>query len=354
MLASIDEARFCIVSLPGAHSQPAEILQMVGTVLGLQCDGSANSRIVPQIRQALIEQQHQQRRVVVLMDEAQAQSPAALDELRLLSDMEGGSGPLVQVFLIGQELLARSIERPEMKQLRERIVANIHLSPISPQETASYVLHRLVQAGWIGVPEISTGALQSIHDLSGGIPRRINLVSGRLLLFGAIQEKQSLDVRDVDAIAERLREESLISTDDGDVCTRVGSPGGTDMRAGSGMSDISRLSARHAGVPSEPPKIAAAPRASGWPIALGLLMVALTMGLYHGPRLEEIQWRAQLQSWFGPPRDIETAKSAAEFMPAAGSEFGLFVPDTLPANPGSAPESESSEGAAGDDIENAQ
>lgn len=209
MLSQIDETRVTVVSLLSTRLRPDDMLHMVATTLGLQCDESRKSALLVKIKEALTQQHRMQRRVVLMVDEAQDLSANVLEELRLLSNIQLGSQLLLQVFLVGQEPLVKLVRKPDMEHLRQRIIAATHLDPLSIEDTAAFVIYRLKRAGWQGDPVITSNALESIYDFSGGIPRRINLICSRLLFFGAVEEKHRLDQPDVEMVIEGMQEEML-------------------------------------------------------------------------------------------------------------------------------------------------
>lgn len=123
----------------------------------------------------------QGRRTVLIIDEAQSLSRAVLEQVRLLTNLETHRHKLLRIILVGQPELQRLLEDPDLRQLAQRITARYHLMPLSRQETAAYILHRLRVAG--GREDLFTrGALRGIYRLTGGIPRLINIICDRALL----------------------------------------------------------------------------------------------------------------------------------------------------------------------------
>jgi hypothetical protein len=134
---------------------------------------------------------------------------ATLEELRLLTDLGGEARAGVQCFLVGQPQLRRTLARPELEQLRQRVVASCHLEPLGADETGRYVRHRLEIAGWQGKPALAEDLGAAVHGATSGVPRRINLLCGRLLLLGAVEGRERLDAADVAAVQAELRAEGL-------------------------------------------------------------------------------------------------------------------------------------------------
>lgn len=122
------------------------------------------------------------RNNVLIIDEAQNLSADVLEQLRLLTNLETSERKLLQVVLIGQPELREMLARPELEQLAQRVIARFHLGPLSEAETAQYVRHRLKVAGLGGPLPFEAKALRLIHQLTRGVPRRINLLCDRALL----------------------------------------------------------------------------------------------------------------------------------------------------------------------------
>jgi general secretion pathway protein A len=120
-------------------------------------------------------------RVVLIVDEAQAMSPILLEQVRLLTNLETDKQKLLQIILIGQPELREVLDRPEMRQIAQRITGRYHLEPLDAPDTAAYVAHRMKVAG--GRPEVfSKRAMRKLYRLSRGLPRLINIIADRSLL----------------------------------------------------------------------------------------------------------------------------------------------------------------------------
>lgn len=122
------------------------------------------------------------RTSVLVIDEAQNLAPEVLEQLRLLTNLETSEAKLLQIILIGQPELRALVAQPQLEQLAQRVIARYHLQALSRDETAQYVAHRLAVAGLRGPLPFDRRALALIHTLSGGVPRRINVLCDRALL----------------------------------------------------------------------------------------------------------------------------------------------------------------------------
>ncbi len=151
-------------------------------------------------------------RVVLIIDEAQNLSAEALEQVRLLTNLETETQKLLQIILIGQPELRDSLARPELRQLAQRITARYHLRPLDAHGTGAYLRHRLTTAGAKRFP-FTADAVKRIHHHSGGVPRLINVIAERALLGGYAQDLLAIDAKTVD----RAASEAL-------------APGGSDLR----------------------------------------------------------------------------------------------------------------------------
>jgi general secretion pathway protein A len=139
---------------------------------------------------------------VLIIDEAQNLSADVLEQLRLLTNLETNERKLLQIVLIGQPELRDMVARPELEQLAQRVIARFHLDALSEAETAQYIRHRLAVAGASRAVPFDRAALQRIHTLSRGVPRRINLLADRALLgaYSSGRARVELDIVDKAAV----------------------------------------------------------------------------------------------------------------------------------------------------------
>ncbi|MDB5765169.1 MAG: peptidoglycan-binding protein [Herminiimonas sp.] len=133
------------------------------------------------------------RNNVLIIDEAQNLTPDVLEQLRLLTNLETNERKLLQIILIGQPELRAMLARPELEQLAQRVIARYHLDSLSAEETERYILHRLSIAGMIDAPPFQKKLLRKIHQLTQGVPRRINLLCDRALLGAYAEGKHEAD-----------------------------------------------------------------------------------------------------------------------------------------------------------------
>jgi len=141
---------------------------------------------------------------ILIIDEAQNLSPDVLEQLRLLTNLETSKRKLLQVILIGQPELRTMLERPELEQLAQRVIARYHLDALTEAETVQYIRHRLAVAGLPKASLFDRGAIQRIYRLSRGVPRRINLLCDRSLLGGYAEGRSQIDRGIVEKAAHEM------------------------------------------------------------------------------------------------------------------------------------------------------
>lgn len=145
------------------------------------------------------------KRAILIIDEAQNLSGEALEQLRMLSNINSENDHLLQIIMVGQPELRQMLASPTLRQFVQRIAVDYHLEPLTPEEVQGYVAHRLKTAG--GDPDLFTpDACRAAHFFSGGIPRLVNAVCDYSLVFAFADERRQIDIDTVlDAAAERMQ-----------------------------------------------------------------------------------------------------------------------------------------------------
>jgi general secretion pathway protein A len=170
---------------------PAEFLLTICEELHIpvpEAGKSSTKTLMDLLGRYLLETHARGRRVVLIVDEAQNLSAQTLEQVRLLTNLETATTKLLQIILIGQPELRVLLDQPDLRQLAQRITGRYHLSPLSMEESAGYVKHRMRVAGATG-EAFTPGALREIFRLSGGIPRVINVMCDRALLGAFTREE---------------------------------------------------------------------------------------------------------------------------------------------------------------------
>jgi len=184
-----------------------DILRAVGIAFGLPVRTVGKAILLGSLEAFFCKLAVDNKRALLIVDEAQNLTSQAIEELRMLSNFQLEEKALLQSFLVGQPELRTMMHGQHMQQLRQRVIASYHLGPLDKDETQGYIEHRLKHVGWKGDPRFERGCFDQIHMLTGGVPRRINTLCNRLLLAGFLAEKHVLDTPDAQAIAREMREE---------------------------------------------------------------------------------------------------------------------------------------------------
>jgi len=209
LVDSLSRDNVFVANLVCTQLQADDLLKSVAYSFGV---GSANldkAELLQRLTVLLNRWHKENRRALLIVDEAQDLNPAAMEELRLLTNIQLGGQPLLQIFLLGQPELRDLILSPELEQVHQRIVAASHIVGLEQHETEGYVLHRLQVVGWQGDPEIDRAIFPLIHKFSEGVPRRINLICSRLFLLGSVEERHTIEVKDVGVVIKELQGEGL-------------------------------------------------------------------------------------------------------------------------------------------------
>ncbi len=136
-----------------------------------------------QLNDFLIDQYSKNKRVILIVDEAQNFGPKALEELRMISNINVDNDLLLQLILVGQPQLKDLLQRPELVQFSQRIAADFHIQPLKQDEIMDYIQHRLLIAGR-KEPLFMDETIPKIHEASRGIPRLINIICDTTLIYG--------------------------------------------------------------------------------------------------------------------------------------------------------------------------
>lgn len=203
-----DNTRVALVLNP--RQTPLELLQTVCEELHLELRGGDGrdprgsiKALVDTLNAYLLEAYAQGLRVVLIIDEAQDLSIPALEQVRLLTNLETATQKLLQVVLLGQPELRTLLARPELRQLAQRITARYHLTPLDAAESERYLRHRYGVAGGGTLP-FDKAAIARLHAHSGGVPRLLNAIAERSLLAGYARDERHPGARLVDLAAAEV------------------------------------------------------------------------------------------------------------------------------------------------------
>jgi len=181
-----------------------ELLQTISQEFGLPVDGLTRRELHDQLNRFLLERKSDDRRVLLIVDEAQNLSHGTLEQIRLLSNLETSSEKLIQILLLGQPELDAKLDSHRLRQLRQRISVRWMLKPLSAKDTRRYVMHRLQVAAGMSRDIFSQSALRLVHRYTHGTPRLINVLCDRALLLGYAESEATISARTVREAAREI------------------------------------------------------------------------------------------------------------------------------------------------------
>jgi general secretion pathway protein A len=230
----LNRATYAVSKVVTTQVSGDDLLRLVMDGFGLNVvPGTEKSVLLRRFENMVREQRAAGRRCVLVVDEVQNLSFAALEELRMLSNITVDGKASVQTILLGQPQFRQMLASRDAEQLRQRVLASFHLGPLSEDETRLYIEHRLQTVGWKGNPCWEAAAFAAIYRHTGGIPRRINTLCSRALQFGALEEHASISADMVREVAEEMDEglngvesgTALVAETNGHTARAAGEPG---------------------------------------------------------------------------------------------------------------------------------
>ena len=197
--------------ISNTHRSFGELLHWVLLAFNLDHTNLSKVEMHQRFVDFIIDEYAHNRRTVLIVDEAQNMSAETLEELRMLSNINADKDQALQVVLVGQNELRDTLQRPDLVQFAQRISVDYHLQPLSEDETANYIRHRLKVAG--GNPDtFSDLACKAVHRYSNGVPRLINLLCDTALVYGYAEQKWQIDARLVTQVAQEKQKGGIFPT----------------------------------------------------------------------------------------------------------------------------------------------
>jgi putative secretion ATPase (PEP-CTERM system associated) len=210
LISSVAEGLAVFANISSTQLEADDLLRMVAYTFGLDGKTTIKSSLLQELETFFRNTQAAGKRPLLIIDEAQGLPRGALEELRLMTNLQQNNRPLLQIFLVGQEELREMVMSPQLEQLHQRIVAACHLAALSEKDTEQYIKHRLTQVAWRNDPELDRDIFPLIRLFSDGIPRWINLICSRLLLHGMVEELHRLGVEETREVLRGLIDEQLL------------------------------------------------------------------------------------------------------------------------------------------------
>jgi MSHA biogenesis protein MshM len=193
-LMSLLDEEFVVAYIPNPQLNPNALRAALADELGIEfARNIGQHRLLKIITERLIELSSEKKRVVVLIDEAQAMPEETLEALRLLTNLETEKFKLMQVVMFGQPELDKKLSEQSVRQLKQRITFAYQLKPLDKNNIGSYIQHRLVIAGYEGTELFNARAVKEMTRASRGIPRLINILSHKAMLAAFGQGAKQID-----------------------------------------------------------------------------------------------------------------------------------------------------------------
>jgi general secretion pathway protein A len=183
---------------------PLDFLRMVFDDFGIEAQCTTKAEYLLALNHWLIDRLAKNKTTVLIVDEAQNLAPEMLEEIRLLSNLETPKSKLLQIMLVGQPELGEMLGRDDLRQLRQRIVLRHHLRPFDEAEMEQYVTERLRLAGYTGSGLFDRRALRRLYEVTGGVPRLVNVVCDGALLRGYAEDLATIGRDVIEDVAREL------------------------------------------------------------------------------------------------------------------------------------------------------
>jgi putative secretion ATPase (PEP-CTERM system associated) len=203
--SELDRDTYTLARINTTQVSGEDLFRLTMNAFGINATGVDKATLLRDFQDMLRAYSAGGRRCLLVVDEAQNLSLAALEELRMLSNVTVDSQATLQTILLGQPQFRRKLASPDLDQLRQRVLASYHLGPLSEEESRAYIEYRLNAVGWHDNPVFTDGAFAGIYRYTGGIPRRINRLCSRVLLYGALEESNTITGPMVDNTAGELQ-----------------------------------------------------------------------------------------------------------------------------------------------------
>lgn len=211
VISEIDNTKINVINLVTSQLQAEELLRKVALEYGLPAERFNKATLLTSIHKHIAGLHSTGKRSIIFLDEAQNLTSNGLEELRLLSNLQEGKHSLLQIVLIGHSELRESVLSPGMEHIQQRLIATCHLESMSAEQTEGYITHRLGLVGWQSDPSFNQCVFSLIYQVTQGVPRQVNHIMSRLLLFAAIENKHHLSDEDVLLVVQELVDEKRLT-----------------------------------------------------------------------------------------------------------------------------------------------
>lgn len=210
LLRHIDD-RVTVGLLSNTMPGPGRLLEWVMMSLNQPFEGKSYVELYKRFQDFLIEEYGQGRHTVLVLDEAQNLSVEALEELRMLSNINADKDQLLQLILVGQPQLRDLLQHPSLTQFAQRVSSDFHLHPLDKEEVAEYIVHRITKVNSKKKVPFSAGAIEVIALVSRGVPRTINILCDTALVYAFSQGLPGVTKRVIEKVIEDKRKYGVFS-----------------------------------------------------------------------------------------------------------------------------------------------
>ena len=189
--------------------EPTSLLAYIELAFGLEKPGATKAESLRNLGEFFAQAAKSGRSALLIVDEAQNLSAEALEELRMLSNFQAEAAGVFQMLLVGQPEFHDRLKTRECEQIRQRVVASYHLGALPLEDVRQYIEHRLSAAGWTGAEIFTPDAIARVYEATRGVPRKINRMCDRLLLYAYLEGHRRVGEEVVAAVEAELQEEYL-------------------------------------------------------------------------------------------------------------------------------------------------
>lgn len=318
LLGKLDRERVHLALILNPQLSDTELLQAINSEFGLPAQSASKRELLDELNQYLLEQYKHDNIVVLVIDEAQQLSPEALEQVRLLSNLETETAKLIQIALVGQPELAELLDLPELEQLNQRITVRTHIEPLNIEEVTEYIAHRLALCEPKFEIRFTKKAVRKVFEYSAGVPRRVNVICDRSLLVTYVREEKEVvednvlkAIEELGGMPKRHKKRKSIAADDDDA------PPPT----------------KHLHSPAEPAAAATRERSSNlWPVGLALLAGLIAVAYAVTTLRDDARPGIDVVAAAPPARPAETPPVQEPEEPTPAAEE-TPAPEPLPTEP---------------------
>ncbi len=197
LLSQLNEEQYRTALIFNPSLSAIDLLRAINHELGIACAADNGTELLGNLNRFLLQENAAGHKVVLIIDEAQNLAPDVLEQIRLISNLETNTTKLIQIILAGQPELGQLLDRPELRQINQRIALRYHLRPLDRDDCKAYIDHRLAMAGGRDRVFFTPAALRWLYHCSRGTPRLINILSDRALLVAYTRNRREITARTI-------------------------------------------------------------------------------------------------------------------------------------------------------------